>query len=248
MNLIDKNRFQSTAAFLAKTYEGGAIIFTTDYNHYDFVFKKDLDIPEIETGAAVTQGGFLDRCLNTGEEVEGRIARSVYGIRLKVIASPVFSKDDPGKVIGACGVYVTRLHPLAQAFDDFAPLVAGILPEGAWVGITDLQQVAYRCGTEKFDLEDLQVGTPIHDVDLAWAAINQKQRLESEVETKEHGIVRTIRIPLKDAETGSVVGTFGITYPHNLPRELKEMAQKAANSSSGLDSLADRLLKLSRIV
>lgn len=248
MNLIDKNRFQSTAAFLAKTYEGGAIIFTTDHNHYDFVFKKDLYIPEIETGATITQGGFLDRCLNTGEEVEGRIARSVFGTRLKLNAFPVFSSDNQGEVIGTCGIYVTRLHPLAQSFEEFAPMVADLLPEGAWLGITDLQQIAYRYGTEKFDLKSLQVGTPIHDVDLAWAAINQKQRLESEVETKEHGTMHIVRIPLRDTETGSVVGTFGITYPHNLPRELKEMAQRAANTGAELDSLASRLQKVSKVV
>jgi hypothetical protein len=248
MDLNDKHRFQSTAAFLAKTYEGGAIIFTTDHNRYDFVFKKGLDIPEIETGAAITQGGFLERCLNTGEEVEGRIARSVYGTRLKLNAFPVFSPGDLGKVIGTCGVYVTRLHPLAQSFEDFAPLVAELLPEGAWLGITDLQQVAYRYGSEEFDLEQLQVGTPVHDVDLAWPAINNKQRQENEVETREHGTLRTVRVPLTDAETCSVVGTFGITYPHNLPRELTEMAQRAAISANELESLAERLKKIGRIV
>lgn len=234
---MGKEAFQAAARFLAKTYEGGAIFFTTDREKYDFVLKQDVNIAGIEVGEAVPEGGFLDQCIKTGEEVEGRIARSVYGIRLKLNAYPVFSAGNPWEVVGTCGVYVPRLHPAAKAFDVFAPVVAELLPEGVWVGITDLQKIAYRYGTEKFDLKELEVGTPIWEVDLAWAAINEDRKLISEIDAKEHGPVRIIRVPLKDEETGSIVGTFGITYPRNRAKQLQEIATLIKASADEISSI-----------
>lgn len=251
MNKLTKESFQAVAPFLAKTYEGGAIVFTTDKTMYDFVYKtrlEDVEIKAIEVGEAIPEGGFLDRCIKSGEEVEGRIARSMYGMRLKLNAFPVFSSENPQEVIGACGVYTPRLHPVAKAFHVFAPMVAELVPEGVWLGITDLQKIAYRYGTEKFDLKEMRVGVPIREVDLAWAAINEDRKLVSEVDTQEYGTLRIIRLPLKDEETGNIVGTLGMTFPHNLPKNLTEIAEQVGRHTSGLSGLAEKIKELSRFL
>ena len=218
--LPNEAMFKTLADFAVKTYEDGAIFFTTDRNKFTYINKRILDIPEIAEGESFPTGGFIERCVCLKEEVEGLIARSVYGIRLKVNVFPVFSDTDPEEVVGTCGIFTSRLHPVAKAFEVFAPIVSEIQPEGAWVGITDLQKVAYRYGDKRFDIKEIQVGSPLNEVDVAWAAIYEDRKIVSEINTKEHGVVKIIRLPLKDEETGNIVGTFGVAFTYNLANNL----------------------------
>ena len=87
-------------------------------------------------GEKIVEGGFIERCIKTRQEVEGTVERSVYGSRLRLWVAPLLD-EDTGEIVGTYGVYVPKLHPVAKAFDIFAPIVANVQPEGAWIGVTD---------------------------------------------------------------------------------------------------------------
>ncbi|WP_253198562.1 hypothetical protein [Clostridium estertheticum] len=70
--------------------------------------------------------------------ITANIPRSIYGTRLKTVATPLM--NDTGEVVGVFSMIFPRLHPVASAFSDFAPIVAEMFPEGSTMIITDLQK------------------------------------------------------------------------------------------------------------
>ncbi|MCR4441906.1 MAG: methyl-accepting chemotaxis protein [Peptococcaceae bacterium] len=233
--------FKTLADFLVQTYgKEGVIYFTTDRERYDFVKSHNLDIAGIRVGERITRGGDIERCIRSGQAVTGTIDRSVYGIRLHLWAAPLFD-DGSGEVRGSYGVFVPRLHVVARAFDIFAPIVAESQPEGAWVGVTDLQKIAYRYGSAKFDLPEFTVGTPIREGDTAWRTLKENKKVVVDFTTKKYGNIRMIGIPLYDEETGQTVGTFGITVPRNMAKNLQEMAARLSANTQEIASVMQEM-------
>lgn len=223
-----KVAFCTTAPFLVQTYgRDGVIYFATDLEHYDFVENHNIDIPGIRVGERFMQGGPIQRCINHGTSVTQAIDEKVYGSRLYVWVNPLFEDDDERKAVtGAYGVFVPKLHPVAKAFDIFAPIIIESQPEGAWVGVTDMEKVTHRMGSDKFDLKEFVVGTPLREGDTGSATIKARRKVLLDLTTKKYGNMRMLGIPLYDEDSGELVGTFGITTPRNLARDLQEMAAK----------------------
>lgn len=237
---LKKEIFAALAPFLVKSYgKDGVIYFTTDQVAYDYVLSHNLEIPAIRTGERFAQGGFIEKCIKSGQETEGTIDRNVFGIRLHIWVAPVFSDQSPGEVVGTYGVFTPKMHPVAKAFDVFAPIVAESQPEGAWVGITDLNKITHRYGSERFDLKKLTVGTPFKEGDVAWKAIKQRRKIVEDISVK--GNIRMIGIPLFEDDTEEVVGSFGIATPRTLAVSLQEMAARLNTSTQEIASVMQQI-------
>lgn len=238
-----KQAFQTSAPFLTKTYgKDGVIYFTTDVVCFDFVEKHNLDIAGITTGERFVQGGAIQRCIRNRQVVSELVDRNVYGTLLHIWVLPLFEDDDESKnVIGTYGVFTPKLHPVEKAFDIFAPIIIDSQPEGAWVGVTDLEKITHRMGSEKFDLKDFKVGTPLTEGDTGSQTIKARRKIQQDLRTKKFGNIRMFGIPLYDNESGEMVGTFGITVPRNLARDLQEMAGKLNASTSEVASVMQEI-------
>ncbi len=238
-----KIAFQTSAPLITKTYgKDGVIYFTTDTERYDSVRSHNLDVAGIRDGERLVQGGTIERCIKTRQEISELVQRNVYGVLLHLWVMPLFEDDDESKpVVGTYGVYTPKLHPVEDAFDVFAPIIIDSQPEGAWVGVTDLEKIVNRMGSEKFDLKDFQVGTPLVDGDTGSQTIKARRKIQQDLSTKKYGNIRMFGIPLYDDETGDLVGTFGITVPRNLARDLLEMANKLNASTSEVASVMQEI-------
>lgn len=238
-----KVAFQTSAPFLVKTYgKDGVIYFTTNTERYDFVQNHNLDIAGIKVGEPLVQGGVIRRCIQSRQAISELIDRSVYGTRMRLWVVPIYEDDDESKsVTGTYGVFTPKLHPVAKAFDIFAPIIIDSQPEGAWVGVTDMEKIAYRMGSEKFDLKDFKVGTPLSEGDTGSLTIKARKKIQRDLSTKKFGDIRMIGIPLYDEDTGDLVGTFGITVPRNLARDLLDMANKLNVSTSEVASVMQEI-------
>jgi hypothetical protein len=223
-----KEAFRTTTPFLVQTYgRDGVIYFTTDLERIDFVENHNINVAGIQEGEKLVSGGPIQRCINQARPISEAVDEKVYGLRLYVWVMPIFEDDDEQKkVIGTCGVFVPKLHPVAKAFDIFAPILIESQPEGAWVGVTDLEKVTHRMGSDKFDLREFVVGTPLREGDTGSATIRARRKTQIDLSTKKYGNMRMIGIPLFDEDNGELIGTFGITTPRNLARDLQEMAAK----------------------
>ncbi|NSW83075.1 MAG: Gfo/Idh/MocA family oxidoreductase [Syntrophothermus sp.] len=230
-----KEAFKTSAPFLTQTYEGGVVYFTTDLERYDFVMAKDLDIPGVKVGERLLQGGYVQQCINTGRQAKGVVDPKVYGIALKIWVNPLFADDGSDRVVGTYGVMIPKVHPVAKAFDIFAPIVIQSNVEGAQVMMTDLEKITHSMASDKFSIKEMTVGTPIREGDAGWKVIKARSTVVDEIATKRYGNFRIIGIPLFDEETDELIGTFGIATPRMLAHNLREMA---ANLKTNVQEIA----------
>jgi len=161
------------------------VFFTTDREKFDLVEQINVKIPlnvgDVIEGSNITA---IKDVLNTGKPAFQDVHRHIFGIRLHVFVYPMF---DEGEVVGTLGIGMARLHIVAKAFNIFGPIVANAFPEGAWLGITDRQKIAFACGSEKFDVPEMSVGTPIRDGDVASVTMKNNQKVVKDLKTKKYG-------------------------------------------------------------
>jgi len=136
-----------------------------------------------------------------------------------------------------------RLHPVARAFNDFAPIIADMFPEGAFLYMTDLTQCAYRQGSKKFDFPNIQVGTPLMEGMTATEAIRTKQIAVKEFDASVYGVPTLVMsYPLFDEDDPTkVVATFGIMMPRKIQVQLQEIA---GNIERGLEDISSGIQQL----
>jgi len=221
--------FCELSSFLANTYETECGYFTTDREKYTFVYDQGLNLAALTEGAPLIKGGLLEKCMKEGREVVGTVARNVYGKRLKLYARPIF--DENGQVVGSYGVAVHKLHRVARAFEDLAKPLAEAFPEGAMLTVSDLEKIAYRQSSSKFDIPGLQVGTLLKEDGIAKECIRAQKPVMKDIDASVYGVAtRGILVPLFDPDDKMIVGTFGIYLPRTLAFSLQELASKLNTS------------------
>ena len=239
----EKEAFKTSASLLINTYEGGVIYFTTDLERYDFVLNKSLEIPDVKINEKIVEGGFISQCIRTEKDVTGIVPQSTYGVRLKVWVRPVFVKNsENSQIIGTYGVFTPKVHPIAQAFNDFAPPLAQAFPEGAVIIATDLENLTHVQGSDKFKIPFLQEGTKLKKNDAAPRSMRAKAPVVLNVDARAFGTpCQIISVPLFDDGTKEVVGAFGLIFPRALAYELREMADKLTEGTHKMASIMQEI-------
>jgi hypothetical protein len=234
---VDKiEAFKRVSSFLVDKIPGGAIAAVSDRQSIIWNVSSDgLDIEEFKAGSILKADGAATRCMTNRREETVVIPRSVYGVRLQVYAVPVIDEDE---VVGSMMLVLPRIHSIARSFNDFAPVIANMFPEGSLLYITDLEKVAYRQSSQQFDVPSIQVGVPIMD---SWAAnrtaLNTGKLAINEVNKSVHGVpVLVMSSPFfSEDDSSQVVGSFNILTPKQKALELREIA---ANLASGLEEMS----------
>jgi hypothetical protein len=242
MNVEQVAVWQDIVSSMVNTIPGGVIFAASDREKLTWkVASKVFDVPDFKLGSKVREGGAAHRCMETGNPTEEKVAREVYGMRLVMYASPVFDGDN---IVGSTIIVLPRLHPVARAFDDFAPMIANMFPEGAFIYMTDLTQYAYRQGSQKFDLPEIHEGRELTGEEVASEAIRKKQVASREFDASMYGIPTLVMsYPLFDEDDpNKVVATFGIMIPRQVQAELREISENIERGlgdiSAGIEELA----------
>lgn len=234
--------FRTAAPYLTETFDGGVVYFTTNLEAYDFVLNRDLDIPGVKVGERLVEGGFIKQCIQSKKDVIGTVDKKVYGTRLGIKVFPVFADDDPQRVVGTCGVFLPKVHPILKAFKDFAPLLANSFPEGAVLLATDLERIVARQGSEKFDIKAIQVGTKLTEQDAAPRSIRARSRVVLNVGAKVFGVpAQIISTPMFDEETNEPIGAFGLIFPRAAAENLREMSARLKASTQEMASVMEEI-------
>lgn len=228
--------FKQFASFLINIIPGGAMAVVSDQEKFTWkVASDDFDVKEISVGATLMAGGAAYKCIHSQQEEKVNIPRNVYGIRIMSYAVPVF---DENEVVGSLVFILPRLHSIARSFNDFAPLIANMFPEGAFFYMSDLEKVAYRQPSQEFNVAGIQVGDPIHEKWTAnWNAIKNGKLAVNELDASVYGVPVTIMSsPCFDEDDSSkVVATLNIILPKQRALELRQLA---ANLASGLEEMS----------
>lgn len=224
--------WKDTVASMIDLIPGGVIFGTSDLEQITWKLgSKAFDIAKFSTGIKLRHGGSAYRCTQTRKEERENVPRDVYGTRIIMIANPVFDGDE---VVGSTIAIFPRMHPVASAFNDFAPLIGEMFPEGATLYITSLTEFAYRYDSKKFGFPDIVIGSPVKENSPAKQAMNTRQPVVKELPPEFYGKpVQVLTYPLFDGD--EVVGTFGMGLPREHAAVLREMA---TSLSRGLEEIS----------
>jgi hypothetical protein len=206
------------------SYEDGACFFLTDKEKVTYSTTNKFDLPGVDIGSPNKKDGLAESAIREQKIIQKSLDRSVYGVRVHAHCGPIWS-DDGSEITGAWVLVQPRLHKVANSFDYFAPIIANILPEGGLFYITDKEKFIRRQGSEKFDVPEVLLNSPIKNDGVAAIALQRKQPFSKDLDASVYGVPAMVAAyPLIDEDTGEAVGSFGLALPRQMANDLKEMA------------------------
>lgn len=232
---------REVAPIIANIVPRGSIILGTNREEVVWKVASDAyDVPALNVGTKVRVGGGPYNAMQEKRQTIEKVPRAVYGMRLVMTSVPVAEGDE---VVGSVIFVTPRLHPVAGAFNDFAPMLADMFIEGAFLYMTDLEKIAYRQESAKFPMSQLPVGERINEEFIAYKVINSKKMVSQELDSRRFGVpVLVTCYPCFDEDDPTqVVATFGIVMPSKTASDLREMSH---NLKRGLEDIASVIEEL----
>jgi hypothetical protein len=165
-----------------------------------------------------------------------KIPRSAYGVRLTVSVIPIIDA-------AAFSMAFPREHSIVKSFQDFAPVLSQMFPEGVFMVVTDLEKVIRIQGSKQFNIANMKIGEKISDTSILRKVINTKEPASQEFDASKYGVpVRVECNPLfEDDNKNEIVGTFQIIIPSKLSVDLREMAIDLSQGIGGISSAIQEL-------
>lgn len=219
----------------ANMISGGVIYLISDGEK--FIWKKaseEFDLDIFDVGKKLNADSVNMRAMREGKTLVENIKRSVYGVRLRTIAEPI--ADDDGNIKGVFSSVFPIVHPLLKAFNDFAPVLSEMFPDGAVLYTTDSHKITDMQHSSDFQLPQLVVGENFKENTLSDMVIKGKKPLSKEYDDSVWGGVPVLSVchPLFDQESGEIVGTFGLIIPKIAAINLRRMVE---TMESGLEQI-----------
>ncbi|HEX2925367.1 MAG TPA: methyl-accepting chemotaxis protein [Ruminiclostridium sp.] len=212
--------------------EGQEIVWREESNNFD------MDILRI--GDKLSENSTTIRAMREKRTLTENVPRSRYGKRLTVVSIPIIENNE---ATGSFSIAFPRLHPVASAFGNFAPILAEMFPEGSFIYMSDLEKIAYRQASQKFDMPSLQVGHIWGQNDISYNVVKTKQPILQEIDASKYGFpVFVATYPLFDDENpDQIVATLGIITPKKAAASLREMSLNLENGLSGISAAIEEL-------
>lgn len=227
--------FKKIAETQINDMEKGAIYVVVEGDTIVWNLSSDkFRIDALKVGEKLNIQSCTLRAINEKRTVTMKIPRLVYGMRLVATSIPVADKS--GKIIGAVTIAYPRFHTVASAFDDFAPILCEMFPEGVFLYISDLTNIIRKQSSKKFDMPSIQLGYELKEKDIASKTIKSKKLSSEEIDISRYGVpVLVMNYPLFDEEDKEIVGTLGIVVPKGSAFQLREMSR---NIDEGLEGIS----------
>jgi hypothetical protein len=234
--------FKMIAEMQVNQIAGGAIYFVAEGDTITWNLSSDnFRISALEVGKKLNSQSCTLQAINEKKPMTQKLPRSVYGTRIIATSTPVV--DEAGAVTGAVTIVFPRLHPVASAFDKFAPILSGMFPEGVFLYASDLHKIINRQTSEKFDMPNITIGYELKESDIALKTIKTKSISIDEIDASRYGTPMLImNSPLFDEDNANdVVGTFGMVIPKGAAYQLREMSNNMDTGLEGVSSAIEQL-------
>jgi len=192
-------------------------------------------------GSKLGNDSIAHRAIVEKRTLTEKVPRSFYGTRLITVAIPIVNEE--GDAVGAFSIIFPRLHPVVAAFDNFAPILAEMFPEGVFLYTTDLQRIMQRQASKEFDLPSKRVGVELTESDISSKTIKTKQISFDSLDSSVYGVpVQVVNYPLFDEDNkNEIVATFGIIIPKKTATQLRDMSGNLDNGLSGISAAIEQL-------
>ena len=201
--------------------------------------SKQFDLNIFMVGEKMAEKSIASKALKSKSIMEVNVPRALYGVRLKTIAVPLF--DEENNAVGVLSIVMPRLHPTAQAFPNFAPIMANMFPEGAVLYMTDLKKVFAKQSSKKYDVPGITIGYELKGEDTPLAAIESKKVVELEREAF-GSMIHECVYPLFDEENpDELVATLGVIIPKIVAGNLRKMSEGLENGVSSIAAAIEEM-------
>lgn len=202
------------------------------------VASKKFDMDVFKEGEDVSESAIAVRAMKEARVLTENVPREKYGKRLSTVAIPLV--DDLNNPVGAFSIVLPKLHPVAESFNDFAPIVSELFPEGAFIYISDLKEIIAMQGSNKFTLNNMYVGYKLTENDIAYQTIKIGKPQTREVDASRYGVpVYISNFPMYEEE--GIVGTLGVVVPKEAAEKLKNMSESLSNNISQITDTVEGL-------
>ncbi len=219
----------------------GAIFLATDLEKVVWKMASEIfDVPALAIGTKLRTDGGSYRAIKDKTITEEEVPRAVYGMRLGMKSVPII---DDEIVTGTFVFVLPRLHPIARSFHDFAPMVADMFREGAFLYLTDLEKFAFRQASNRFDIPGIKTGDPILGNSIARKVLNTRKPCIQELDASYYGTpVLVANYPCSDVDDlNNLVGTFGIVLPRENATDLRKMSLELNQSIGEISAVIQEM-------
>jgi hypothetical protein len=233
---------KALAEIMSDFIPGGVLFGYVDGDTIVWRKKSDsflLDI--LNVGEKLDAGNMTMEAIREKKITVQNVPRSLFGRRFIAVSVPVY--DDNGEATGAFCMAFQKLHPVAAAFGDFAPVLAELFHEGSFIFVTDLEKISYKQPSKKFDIPSVNVGYVLNEDDMSYKSIRSKQPVMGEVNESKYGVpVYIATYPLFDEENNDeLVGTLGVITPKKTASSLRSMSSNLENGLTGISAAIEQL-------
>ena len=227
---------------MTKVIQGGILFGIIEKDTVIWREKSEsFDMDILNVGHELDKDSTTIQAIKDKKTITQIVSRDVYGERLKIVSIPII--NDEGNSYGAISIAVPILHPVAASFKDFAPILAEMFNEGAFLYMTDLNKVAYRQSSKKVDVPQFGVGYELVEGDVAFKVIKTKKPELVEVDATKFGIpVFVANFPLFDEDNkDEIVATLGIIMPKQTAATLRDMSSNLEDGLTGISAAIEEL-------
>ena len=227
---------------IANIIPGGIMFLYIEGNVVEWKKSSDkFDMEIFNVGNKIGTTSIAACAMEKKKMLIEKVPRSLYGKRLITIAIPVTNEDD--EVVGCFSTVFPRLHPVAAAFEDFAPILAEMFNEGAFIYMSDLQKIAYRQPSKKFDMPSIFTGYELQEKDIAYKVIKSKQPIIADIDAAKYGVPLSVaNYPLYDEDNGEeIVATLGVVTPKRTAAQLRDLSGNLENGLTGISAAIEQL-------
>ena len=203
--------------------------------------SDNFNLELFQVGDKIKDNSVAGKAIKENKRFIENIPRAMYGIRLKTVVQPIVNSE--GQAIGAFSMVFPRLHPIANAFKDFSPLLAEMFPEGSFLYVTDLNKVFHRQPSKKFDVPSIPIGYELNKEDIPYRVLSSKKSITEELDSSRFGVpVLVTCFPLFDDENpDETVGTLGVVIPKVVAGNLRDMSENLENGVTGIAAAIEEL-------
>jgi len=233
---------EQICTLLVETYPEGAVFLVSDRER--IIFKQGsvkFDSVDLKVGTPNRPGGVTHQVLQTRQVMEIKLDKSLYGVRGRVLAGPIWSENER-EILGVWTMLLPKEHKMAGAFDTFAPIMVEMLPGGGAMYITDTDKYVKGITSDNFKSQLIPMGTPLVSNSLTKECMQIKRPGTKDVPREIYGAASQLSAyPLIDDDTGEVVGSFTMAVPRELQISMKEMANTLGRGMSEVSSAMEEM-------
>ncbi len=244
--MLSKDDAESLKRLLPTLIEfipGMCFAFTNREEITDIIVNSGMKLDFFKVGQKLTEWGDRGsaKAIRTGEPQTEYLVTVIFGSRLLMHNIPI--ADVNGEIVGAFTLLSIRNHPIANAFKDFAPMIAEMFPEGAGLYLTDQEKIVNRQGSSKFDIPNIQIGTPLTEDSGPKIAMKKKEMLSLKMPRAIHGqSILNVIFPLFDEkDKNQVIGSFGLATPQETSNSLQDISASLNQNLTEIAAVIEEL-------